>query len=240
MNILFDLVHPADVNLFKHVIQILNGQGHRIVITLRQRGSPERIAQQELAGFNLCVIGSHQKSILRKVLAFISREIKFFGFLKKEKIDVAVCQGVTFGFSCKLRGIPLIHHDDDHEYRFSFLLGKYLSAKDIMPDFMPVKGSNFIKYRGYKELAYLHPNYFKPDQKIVSANNLTPFRYVFIREIANISLNYQGRTSFLVEILKHLKKKGLEILLSLEDKSKTPDFQPYATILKDPLTTSIP
>jgi len=236
MNILFDLVHPADVNLFKQSILRLKQDGHNVIITLRRRGVLERIAINEFPEFNILIVGSHQKKLISKVVAFIGREFRFLQLLKKLKVDVAVCQGVTFGFSCKILNVPLIHHDDDHEYKFSFLLGKYLSTKDIMPDFMPVYGSNFVKYKGFKELAYLHPKYFKPDTGCLNIYNLTPYNYVFIREISNVSVNYQGRSSYLLEILDYLKEKELYAVLSLEDKSIIAGDNAHACVLQEPIT----
>jgi uncharacterized protein len=236
MNILFDLVHPADVNLFKQSILILKEKGHNVILTLRKRGALQRIAESEFPGFKIIIMGSHQKKLGSKIFAFIGREFSFFQLLRKQKVNVAVCQGVTFGFSCKILGIPLIHHDDDHEYRFTFLLGKYLSTKDIMPDFMPVNGSNFVKYRGFKEIAYLHPDYFKPNPDSLKFHDLIPFKYVFIREIANVSVNYQGRLSFLNEILIYLEEKGLKAVLSLEDKSNISFYEKHSIVLKEPIT----
>jgi uncharacterized protein len=236
MNILFDFVHPADVNLFKQAILILKEQGHHVILTLRKRGALQRIAESEFPGFKIIIIGSHQKKLISKIFAFIGREFAFFQFLRKQNVNVAVCQGVTFGFSCKILRIPLIHHDDDHEYRFTYLLGKYLASKDIMPDFMPVTGSNFVKYRGFKEIAYLHPDYFNPDTKSLNFYKLVPYKYVFIREIANVSVNYQGRLSFLNDILIYLEKKGLKAVLSLEDKSNIEFYKKHSIVLSEPIT----
>lgn len=235
MNILFDFVHAADVNLFKHSIYRLKNEGYNVVLTLRVRGVLMQIAEKEFPGYKINVIGYHKKGIIRKVFSIIGREIRFFRFLKKNSIDVVVCQGVTFGIACKILGVPLIHHDDDPEYRLTYLMGKYLSAVDIIPESVSVSGSRHLKYKGFKEVAYLHPNYFSPDILSVERLNLVPFQYVFIREIANVSVNYKGRTSFLLGVLKHLKSKSIVPILSLEDKSLIPTFSDLAIILKEPL-----
>jgi predicted glycosyltransferase len=236
MNILFDLVHPADVNLFKQTVYQLKQDHHKVIITLRKRGVLQQIAEKEFPDFNIIIAGSHKKTSPGKILAFVGREFYFYRFLKRNKVDVAVCQGVSFGFTGKILNVPIIHHDDDHEYKLTYLMGKYLAYKVIMPDFMPVSGSNFVKYRGFKELAYLHPKYFNPNLKCLDFYNLNPFNYVFIREIANVSVNYKGRLSFLNEILVYLKKKGLKVILSLEDKSNIAVFEKHATVLKEPIT----
>jgi len=61
----------------------------------------------------------------------------------------------------------------------------------VVPNFFPSKG-NVLKYNGFKELAYLHPNYFVPNKKILEDYDLEQDKYVFIREVSKGSLNYKN------------------------------------------------
>jgi predicted glycosyltransferase len=235
MNILFDFVHPADVNLFKQSIISLKRDKHNVILTLRKRGALQRIAEFEFPEFKINIVGSHQKTLLNKLLAYIGREIRFFKILRKNKINVAICQGVSFGISGKILKIPIINHDDDHEYKLTYMVGKYLATNVVMPEFMPVNNPNFIKYKGFKELAYLHPKYFKPDISSLDLFGLTAFKYVFIREISNVSLNYNNRLPLLNEILTSLNSNKHRVILSLEDKKLISYYDKEATVLKEPV-----
>ncbi len=235
MNILFDLLHPADVNLFKRSIYSFSHEGNALYITYRQRGVLELIAKSELPEFEIVKLGVHRKSIFGKIFSIIQREFLAFRFLRKNKIRIVVCQGLACGIACKLLGIKILHYDDDSEYRLTFLLGKWFSNIDVMPDFMPVTGKNFYKYKGYKELAYLHPNYFKPNIDILLEYGLQSNSYVFIREISNVSVNYQNRIGLLPEIISYLKEKDIKILLSIENKSLVNEFNQNCIILNEPI-----
>lgn len=235
MNILFDLLHPADVNLFKNSIYNLSKEGHQVYLTYRQRGVLDLIAKSELPEFELVRLGTHRKSLLGKIFSIIQREVLAFRFLHKNKIKLVASQGLACGVACKLLGVKILHYDDDSEYRITFLLGKWFSDIDVMPDFMPVNGKNFFKYRGYKELAYLHPNYFTPYPVILKEYGLQPNGYVFIREIANVSVNYHNRIGLLPEIVNYLKNKGIKILLSIENKTLVNEFNDSCIILKEPV-----
>ena len=69
MNILFDLVHPADLNLFKPSIDKLKQDNHNVIITLRKRGALQRITENELPDFEILAVGSHKKNLPGKIMA---------------------------------------------------------------------------------------------------------------------------------------------------------------------------
>ncbi|MEI6348828.1 MAG: DUF354 domain-containing protein [Bacteroidota bacterium] len=235
MNILFDLVHSADVNLFKNSIYALSKNGENVIISYRERGKLSLIAKAELPDFKLNKIGEHKTKIVGKIISLIKREISAYIFLKKNKVEIIVTQGLTCGIACKLLGVKILHYDDDIEYKTTYLIGKWLSDIDLMPDFMPAKGKNIVKHFGYKELAYLHPKYFKPNEFSLKAYNITAYNYIFIREISNISLNYKNKESLLPKIVKYISSLNIKILLSIEDKNLTNLYSDNCIILKEPI-----
>jgi predicted glycosyltransferase len=235
MKILFDLLHPADVNLFKNSVYTLSQQGHSIFLAYRQRGVLDIIARSEFPEIDLTRLGIHRKSRLGKLYSIIQKEILTFKFLRKNKIKLVVCQGLACGIACKLLGVKILHYDDDSEYRLTFLLGKLFSDIDVMPDFIPVSGKNIYKYKGFKELAYLHPDYFTPFEEIIAEYGLQPYNYVFIREISNVTLNYLNPRRLLPEIVDYLKKYNIKILLSIEDKMLVDDYSESCIIMKEPI-----
>ncbi len=80
MNILFDLLHPADVNLFKNVVYTLKKQGHLIFLIYRERGALERIAKSEFPDLEVIRIGTHSKTISGKIFSLFKREFQAFYF----------------------------------------------------------------------------------------------------------------------------------------------------------------
>jgi len=235
MKIHFDLVHASDVNLYKHSIRILKDEGHEIFITLRTRGNLYNIAKSELIDNEIKIIGTHQKHFISKLFALVAREYSLYNFLKQNKIQLSLNQGFSNIISCKILKIPFIVFEDDFEYKMAFYYAKLLATRDIMPVYIPSKGKNVYKYKGFKELAYLHPKIFFSNPDVLKELHIIQFKYVFIREIANISLNYSNRISFLAEIINHIYDSGLQIVLSLEDKSISDQFNNKCIILQEPL-----
>ena len=100
---------------------------------------------------------------------------------------------------------PYINFGDDVEYKLGYYLVHPFSTRDVIPKSVPSHGKNLLKYNGFKELAYLHPNHFTPNKKALEPYNLDPYEYVFIREVSNASLNYRR-----AEMGKLSKRNGLE------------------------------
>jgi predicted glycosyltransferase len=235
MNILFDLLHPADVNLFKNTINLLSQKGYNVLISYRDRGKLAAIAGAELPNYKLNKIGEHKKKIIGKITSLLTREISAYFFLKNNKVDILVSQGLACGIACKLSGVKVLHYDDDNEYLITYLVGKWFSDIDLMPDFTTGIGKNIVKHVGYKELAYLHPKYFQPSSLSLQKHDLIASNYVFIREISNISINYKNKNDILPKIIEHLINKNLKVVLSLEDKSKSHLYSQTCIILEEPI-----
>jgi hypothetical protein len=235
MNILFDLLHPADVNLFRNSVFSLSREGYNIFLSYRKRGSLEAIARSEFPGYIITPLGEHRGSIVGKIISLIYREIISYRYLRENKISLVVCQGIACGLACKMLGVKILHCDDDSEYRLTYLLGKWFSDIDLVPDFMPVNGRNIYKYKGYKELAYLHPDYFTPDPLALNEFGIEQGNYIFIREVSNISTNYYKREVLIHSIIDYLDSRCFKVVLSIEDKKLARDFSNQCIVLAEPV-----
>jgi predicted glycosyltransferase len=235
MNILFDFNHPVDVNFFKNAIKILSKSGHNVVITYRDRGRLAEIAKYELGEFAPIKIGQHQKTFIKKITGQLKRDLEFLSFQRRKKIDISVCFGTTNAIASWLNGIPYLAFDDDFEYKIPFYHANIFSTRHIMPAYIRVNKKNIYHYNGLKELAYLHPHYFSPRVDELKRYEVLPGKYVFIREIANVSLNYQKQNTSINEIVNTVKNLGLKVVLSLENKDLKFLYERDCIILEEPV-----
>jgi len=235
INILFDLNHPADVNFFKHSIYKLHKK-HNIKVIYRGRGSLRKIIKYELPFIESYQIGSHKKSFFSKVFFQLVRELKILKYLIKNKIDIVVCFGSTSALSSWLLKVPYLAFDDDFEYKIPFYYANIFCTQHIYPDFITFTNNKTIKYSGFKELAYLHPNHLRLNLKKLSEFNLKKNKYVFIREIKGASLNYYSKKTILDKIISSVVKRGLKIVLSIEDKSLVNKYKDDCIILEEPVS----
>jgi len=236
MNILFDINHPVDVNFFKNAMLSLKNDGHNVSVIFRRRGKLEKILRYELSMFPITMIGGHKKGFLNKIVSQLSRDCKIVPYIKKNDIDLIVCFGATAAISSWYCKIPYLAFDDDFEYKIPFYHANWFSTKHIYPDMIEFSNRKTVKYHGFKELAYLHSKYLDVSDKILNEYLIKPNTYVFIREISNVSLNYQDNNSILKQIVNKLKEKGLTIVLSLEDKSIQRYYDDDCIVLEEPVT----
>lgn len=237
MKILFDINHLVDVNFFKNAMLILKNEGHSIQIIYRERGNLGRILKFELDMFTAIKVGEHKKKgFINKVVGQIVRDLKIVPYIKKNKIDLVVCFGATSALSAKYCGVPYIAFDDDFEYKIPFYHSNWLATRHVFPDFIEFSNNRTYKYHGFKELAYLHSKYLKISHEVLRQFSVLPNEYVFIREISNVSLNYQNSISILKELVNIIKKKGLRIILSLENKTLKDLYADDCIILDEPVS----
>ncbi len=238
MKLLVDLNHPVDVNFFKNAIRRLAKEhGCQVDITVQPRGKLVNILQQELPEFPFTSIGTFRKSLAGKVYGAGYRCLRLLAYIRRNNFDVvASFGGIGVSHATFLLRKPSVIFDDDIEYKLGFYPYRPFATRILLPSQIPLKGRNIANYRGFKELAYLHPRYFQPDEGALREYQLRPGGYVFIREVSKISMNYAHlETGQLAEDCRRLKSLGLVVVLSLEDKSLTDRFAPHCIILQEPV-----
>jgi uncharacterized protein len=235
MNILFDLNHPVDVNFFKNTMLKLKEQNHNIVLIYRPRGKLQKIVDYELSEFNPIPIGKHYKTFFSKLFGQLYRDLLMFKFQRKHKIELSVCFGPTNAISSWFNRIPYLAFEDDLEYRIPFYHSNIFSTRHIMPDYIEFTNKKTWKYKGFKELAYLHPKRFKANLNSIKKLNLVKNKYVFIREISNVSLNYKEENKSIVDLVSYLANKGVQVVISLEDDAIKDKLRDMCLVLQEPV-----
>jgi hypothetical protein len=236
-SVVIDIAHYPHVNFYKHAIEALKEKNVNVLVILRSRGKLVSIFQKECPDVPHVLIGKHRQSLFGKMSSIIIRDLAFLNYLRNIDFEVGTGVGsIALAHTTRFFGKPSILFGDDIEEKLSHYLGHYWATWDVRPKCVPVQGKNLLKYNGFKELAYLHPNHFTPDEKALEPYTLNPYEYVFIREVSSASLNYRRlKMGKLANILDYLKKEDLKILLSIEDKTLINLFKEYCIILKEPL-----
>jgi predicted glycosyltransferase len=236
-SVVIDIAHYPHVNFFKHAIEALTEKNINIHVILRPRGKLVSIFEKECPNMPYISIGEHKKTVSSKIVGIVKRDIAFLRYLRKIKFDAGMgCGSINLAHTTRFFGNPAILFSDDLENKLVDHLCRPFIPRVVMPTHIPVQRKNFLKYPGFKELAYLHPNHFKPNKNALEPYNLNPDEYVFLREVSSASLNYRrmemGRLS---RLLGYLQQNNLKIILSIEDKSLIDLFKDRCIILKEPV-----
>lgn len=205
MKILIDIGHPAHVHLFKNTILKLKQNGHDITITARKKDIALELLDSY--GFDYFVISKSGNSFLGYGKELLIRNYQIFKIASKFRPDIMLTvldpSVVHMG---KLLGIPTISFTDTEPEVIKYLDMVTQPFTDVILTLESVRhnyGKKEIKINSYKELAYLHPNYFKPE---ILKND----EFVLIRFVAWKAYHDVGKKGFDLEtkikLVKNLVK----------------------------------
>jgi predicted glycosyltransferase len=236
MKILFDIKHPAQLNLFKGLSNELLEENWEVTICYLQRGKLPNIIKLEYAGFNTIPVGS-SKGTRWSILwdGNVKRTLAFLELIRKEQYNICVAaSSIPLALACKIAGIPVIQFYDDPERRRINYLNASLSTQLFFPPIVK-KNQKVSVFNCLKEWSYLSPKRFQPDEKILRQYGLTPREYVFVREVSNKSFNYYGQQDGIISHFAGKISANAKVILSLEDKSYADRYPRHWTILQEPV-----
>ncbi len=237
MKILIDIGHTAQLNFYLNAIKILSAN-HEILITYIKRGKLPQIIEKELgseANINTLCIGFHRGTRLSILLeGNLIRILKLVWITYKFKPDIEFSNGYMAAIGPKIFGIPTCHFQDDPEIgKLRMWLMRFFADKIYIP-FYP-ESKKIKSMRGLKEWAYLSPKYFCPNPSILSEHNLNEKEYIFVREVITSTFNYQGQEKTIIESLAKDFSSNIQVVLSLENKSRAKYFPARWKILVEPV-----
>lgn len=168
MRILVDLGHPAHVHQFKNAIKILEDKGHDILVTARNKEVSFRLLERY--NINYIEVGSYKGGILSKALEMLNIDKKLYTLARDFNPDILV-GGVGNVYvahvSYLLRKPSIMFNDTENAILQNLLSFPFLSVICTPSCYKKYVGRKQIRYNGYHELAYLHPNYFSPNPEVL-------------------------------------------------------------------------
>jgi predicted glycosyltransferase len=236
MKILFDIKHPAQLNLFKGLSNELREEDWEVTICYLQRGKLPNIIKSEYAGFNTIPVGGSNGtrwSILWD--GNIKRTLAFWHLIKKEHYNICVAaSSIPLALAGKMAGIPVIQFYDDPERKQINQINASLSTQLFFPPIV-TKNQKVSVFNCLKEWSYLSPKRFQPNEEILRQYKLTPHEYIFVREVSNKSFNYYNQPDGIISGFADQINTNTKVILSLEDKSYADKYPRHWIILKEPV-----
>lgn len=234
MNVLIQLSHPAHFHLYKIVAQNLIADGNRVLFVIKSKDILETLLQN--AGLPYVNINqhAHRGSKLGILWDMLVREWRIIKLCRKHKIDLIT--GST----------PDIAHAGWWLRKWRINTGE--DDLDVVPAFRKI-ASSFIQcfvapdpcdsrpieyktthYPGYHELAYLHPNHFKADTKVVKGYGIDVKKPYFILRFASLNAHHDSgikgiNTEVASRLIEILKPHGRIYITS--ERALEPQFEQY-------------
>ncbi len=170
MKILFYLSHPAHFHLFKNVIVALKKSKHKVYVLIKKKDVLEELLIDSNIDYKNILSKERKNNLFSAGLGLLKEDIKVLLYCFNKKINVLVgTSPVISHIGFILRKRSLIVNEDDANVVPLLAYAAYPFATSIVTPNTCKNGkweNKSIKYNGYHELAYLHPNYFKPDISI--------------------------------------------------------------------------
>ena len=208
MNVLIQMSHPAHFHLYKNVAKSLMDDGHQVFILIKTKDILEDLLKA--LGLPYCNIlqEAHRKNKLGIFWDMLVRDLRMIRFVKRQKIDLLL------GSTAEVAQVGWLMHkyrintgEDDMKIVpwFEKMAGPFIQT--ILSPVTCDNGkleSKSVKYQGFHKLAYLHPNWFTPDRKVVE-RYFTMDRPYFLLRFAQLKAHHdQGVAGINTEIAQRL------------------------------------
>jgi len=232
MKILIGMGHPKDVHLWKNVIRSLLNDGHEVKIVAWDKDVTLYLL--DTYGFPYEVLGKSHGHLIGKVWRLLKSELISFKIAKRFVPDILMGRESCLAHISKLIGKPYVVFEDTEHATISNWLKFPFSDVICTPSCFtkPIAPEKHITFDGYQELAYLHPNHFRPDPSILEDLGLgRDDKYIIVRFVSWGASHDVGQHGFAhkEEVIRSLEKYGRVLISSEQKLDKT--FEKYQITL---------
>jgi len=217
LKIIFDLGHPSHYHLYKYVIDEVERRGDDVLIIVRDREG--MVSDLIKADGRECIIIDKEieKGLFKKLLKMIVVDVDIFRIASKFKPDLFVSMGSPYsGHVGFLMRKPHLSFGDTEVAKMVILLLIPFTTEMIVPSSYDSEFSyrNTLRINSYKVLAYLHPDYFKPNREVFHELNLSEIDKIAVlrfssydasHDIGKKGIDESSRTRLILEISKLAK-----------------------------------
>lgn len=228
MNILIDIGHPAHVHYFKNLCNYFLAKNNKVLFTFRDKEVVKELLNfYQYKGINF---GKSFKSRPGKIWGLILFTIKELFVALRFKPDILLNSTMYSAIVAKMIGKPHISLEDTFNMEQIKIYLPFTSVVLTGDYDHPDLGKKEVRYSGYQELAYLHPNNFIPDRNVLSELGLKEKdSYVILRfgawqashDYGHKGISYKNKIKIIREFEKYAK-----VFISSEAKLST-EFLKY-------------
>lgn len=208
MKLLFDIAHPADLHLFRHLIARVSKEGGEALVAARDKDVAVPLLRAH--GIPHVVLSSAGGGgFARNLAELFVRTARLLRLARSFRPDALVGPSASFGLVGKLVGRPsfVFCEDDAAVVPFFAKLAYPLASYVVTPACLAFEnyGPKHLSYPGYHELAYLHPAHFTPNAELLRQFGLVPGEpYFVVRVVALKGHHDTGARGLTPELLRRL------------------------------------
>jgi len=171
MKVVVYLHHPAQFHLFRHVIKRLDNRGHQVTVFATKKDVLEDLLRESGIPYHNFVPGGRKDNKVSTALSILKQDFGLFLHCLRDRPDLMIGTSAEIAHVGFVLRIPNIFVNED-DVTVVPLVGKIIHpfAKFLLSPEVCNTGAprKTITYKGYHELAYLHPSLFSPSRETAS------------------------------------------------------------------------
>ena len=234
MKILVYMGHPAHFYLYKNTIKQLREDGHQVEILIKKKDILQTLLDNQGWEYHNILQEGRKNSKLGMLIGMLKRAWRQNKFCAQYKPDILTGTSVENSYIGKWRHIPVINcNEDDAAVVPLYAKLSYPWANAILNPIVCNSGkwdSKATKYPSYQELAYLHPNHFTADAKVVTGYGIDVTKPYFVMRFASLHAHHDNgikgiNTEIAERLVKILEPFGTIYITS--ERPLEPQFEKY-------------
>jgi hypothetical protein len=234
MKILVYMGHPAHFYLYKNTIKQLREDEHQVEILIKKKDILQTLLDNQGWEYHNILQEGRKNSKLGMLIGMLKRAWRQNKFCAQYKPDILTGTSVENSYIGKLRHIPVINcNEDDAAVVPLYAKLSYPWADAILNPIVCNSGkwdSKATKYPSYQELAYLHPNHFTADAKVVKGYGIDVTKPYFVMRFASLHAHHDNgikgiNTEIAERLVKILEPHGTIYITS--ERPLEPQFEKY-------------
>ncbi len=209
MRIIIDINHPAHVHYFRNFYRIMSEKGHQLLVISRNKEIEHRL----LSSYNIPFVnrGAGRTGKISKFLYMLYADIRIWLLAKKFRPDVFLNFLHPYpSHVARLLGKASLVFSDTEHAKLHHQLTVPFATKIFTPScYRTDLGHKHVRFNGYMELSYLHPDLFQPDQSILQLLGVSEGeKFVIFRFVSWNAAHDFGHTGMSLAN----KRKAVELL----------------------------
>jgi predicted glycosyltransferase len=197
VRLLIEAHHPAHIHFFKYAIQSWRQRGDAVLLVGRDRDVMRQLlrAYAWIPSKIITTAGSSNSFPLAEMLR---RQYKVAREIRQFKPTIVLSLMGSYTQAARLLGIPNVIFTDSEFQHFNHKIAHPFASHIYTPEcFWKSLGPKQKRYKGYHELAFLHPKRFAPRPEVLNMlGHVTPRQYVIVRTSAWNTLHDIGQCGF--------------------------------------------
>jgi len=210
MNIIIDVNHPGHVHLFKNFAYKAEKEGWNILFTAKDK--EVTIDLLKAYNFNYKNLGKHYSGKIGKIFSLFKHILSLLIVSIKFKNNIYLSHGsVPASWVSFLLRKTYITFEDTGNMEQIRLYKPFAHAILTTEKFKQNYGKVHVRYNGFHEIAYLHPNYFTANLDIYKFLNINEKDKFFILRFVSWNASHDVGQKGLTD---NLKREIVELLLN--------------------------